>query len=44
MALDVNRTEKRRAESHLQETLWLKMATEVDANEDARRLRVALRG
>jgi hypothetical protein len=32
-----------RAESHLQQTLWLKMAREADDNEDARRVRIALR-
>jgi hypothetical protein len=44
MTLDANRTDKQRAQSLLQETLWLKMATEADENEDARRLRIALRG
>ena len=43
MALDATRTVAQRAESHLQQTLWLKMACEADDNEDARRLRIALR-
>ena len=43
MALDATRTVAQRAESHLQQTLWLKMAREADDNEDARRLRIALR-
>jgi hypothetical protein len=44
LALDANRTEKQRVESHLQQRLWLKIADEADENEDARRLRIALRG
>ena len=43
LALDASRTETQRAESHLQQTLWLKMAHEADENDDARRLRIALR-
>src|SRR5215203_422262 len=43
MARDATRTEAQRAESHLQETLWLKIA-DADENDDARRLRMALRG
>ena len=43
MALDASRTETQRAESRLQQTLWLKMAHEADENDDARRLRIALR-
>ena len=43
LALDASRTETQRAESHLQQTLWLKMAHEADENEDARLLRIALR-
>jgi len=39
-ALDGNRTESQRAESRLQQTLWLKMAHEAADNEDARRLRI----
>ena len=44
MARDITRTEAQRAESQFQEALWLKMATEADENDDARRLRIALRG
>jgi len=44
LARDTTRTEAQRTESHLQETLWLKMACEADDNEDARRLRLALLG
>jgi hypothetical protein len=44
LARDSARTEKQRAESRLQESLWLKMAIEADENDDARRLRIALRG
>jgi hypothetical protein len=36
------RTEPQRAESHLPQTLWLKMAREDNDNEDACRLRIAL--
>jgi hypothetical protein len=36
------RTEAQRAESHLQQMLWLKMAREDDDSEDACRLRIAL--
>ena len=43
MAQDATRTEKQRAASKLQETLWLKMANEADENDEARRLRIALR-
>ena len=44
MARDTTRTEAQRTESQLQETLWLKMAHDADENDDARRLRIALRG
>ena len=43
MAQDATRTAAQRAESQLQEQLWLKMAHEADENDDARRLRIALR-
>ena len=40
---DATRADKQRAASKLQETLWLKMANEADENDEARRLRIALR-
>jgi hypothetical protein len=43
LALDASRTDPQRAESHHQQALWLKMANEAADNEDARRLRIALR-
>jgi hypothetical protein len=43
LAQDATRTDKQRAASKLQETLWLKMANEADENDEARRLRIALR-
>ena len=43
MAQDATRTAAQRAESQLQEQLWLKMVHEADENNDARRLRIALR-
>ena len=42
-AQDAIRTAAQRAESQLQEQLWLKMAHDADENDDARRLRIALR-
>jgi hypothetical protein len=43
MAQDAKRTDAQRAESRLQELIWLKMAHEAEENDDARRLRLALR-
>ena len=43
LALDASRTAMQRAESLLQQNLWLKMAHEAEDNEDARRLGLALR-
>jgi hypothetical protein len=43
LAEDAGRTEPQRAQSHLQQTLWLKMAQDARDNDDARRLILALR-
>jgi hypothetical protein len=43
LALDASRTVAERTESRRQQTLWLKMANEVEEHGDARRLRIALR-
>jgi hypothetical protein len=43
LALDANRTDAQRAESHRQQTLWLKMAQDALDNDDARRLHLAMR-
>ena len=43
LAMDANRTEKQRSESHHQQTLWLRMAQDALDNDDARRLRLAMR-
>jgi hypothetical protein len=44
MAQDATRTEADRDESKHQEMLWLKIAEDAEANDDARRLHLALRG
>jgi hypothetical protein len=44
MAQDASRTDAQRAESKLKEMLWLKIANYAEENEDARRIRLALRG
>jgi hypothetical protein len=42
-ALDAARTDAERAEYKHQQRLWLKIADDADDNDDARRLRLALR-
>jgi hypothetical protein len=44
MALDAKRTDVQRADSRHQQSLWIKMAVDAEENDDARRLRIALRG
>lgn len=43
LALDKSRTLAQRAQSQLQQTLWLKMASEAVENDDARRILLAMR-